>query len=140
GRGHSQAVGIAGGTAARAAVGAVGASATQAPGSAAAQGAPRKRTGLIVGVLAALALIGGAAAVVLSQKKPPVTPAPESPKPVAKVEAPAAPPKPVEPAKPTEFTQAINTTPAGAEVFVGPERLGLTPFNVKLPAGTQVVE
>ena len=25
-------------------------------------------------------------------------------------------------------------------MFVGPERLGLTPFNVKLPAGTQVVE
>jgi hypothetical protein len=78
--------------------------------------------------------------VVLSQKKPaPVTP------PAATVEAvkPAVkdePPKVVEPPKPTQFTQAINTNPAGAEVFRGPERLGLTPFNVVLPAGSTVVE
>ncbi|MGZ3429587.1 MAG: protein kinase domain-containing protein, partial [Polyangia bacterium] len=101
--------------------------------------APKKRTGLVVGGIVAVLLAGGGAAVVLSQKKPdppkPVVTAPvETAKPVV------APPKPVEPAKPTQFTMSINTQPAGAEVFNGPERLGVTPCNVILPASETVVE
>ena len=100
--------------------------------------APKKRTGLILGGIAAL-LLGGGAVVVMSQKKP------EPPKPVviAPVEAPKPPPvetKVVEPAKPTHYMMSINTQPPGAEVFNGPERLGVTPCNVALPASDKAVE
>jgi tRNA A-37 threonylcarbamoyl transferase component Bud32 len=100
---------------------------------------PKKRTGLVIGGLVALLVAGGAAAVVLSQKKPdppkPVVTAPvETPKPVAEA------PKPVEPAKPNHYMMSINTQPPGADVFNGPERLGVTPCNVDLPASDKAVE
>jgi serine/threonine-protein kinase len=107
------------------------------PGAAVAP--PKKRGGLVIGGLVALLVAGGAAVVVLSQKKPVELPKPapiETPKPIAKVEQ----PKPVVPPKPTQFTMAINTQPAGAEVFNGNERLGVTPCNVVLAASEKPVE
>ncbi|MDB4968741.1 MAG: hypothetical protein JWN44_4430 [Myxococcales bacterium] len=100
---------------------------------------PKRNRALLFAGAAALLLAGGGAAVVLTQKKPPVVTAPVATAPIEPAK-PVEPVKPVEPAKPTEFTQAINTNPAGAEVFRGPERLGLTPFNVVLPVGPTVVE
>jgi predicted Ser/Thr protein kinase len=126
----SQTFRVGGGTAAGAA-----ARRTAQPGE-----APKKKTGLVVGgVVAVLLLGGGAAAVVLTQKKPePIVSAPvETPKPV--VQPPVATPKPVEPARPSKYTIAINTQPSGAEVFNGPERLGVTPCKVELAASEQPV-
>ena len=125
------------GTAARGAVGAVG---SRPPGGASSTdvGAPKKRTGLVVGGVLALLLAGGGAALVLTQKKPePPRPAPTAPV----VAAPSRrPPRPVEPPKPTSYTMSINTQPAGAEVFNGAERLGTTPCNVVLPASESSVD
>ena len=67
--------------------------------------------------------------------KPVVTAPVVAPKPTV-VEA----PKPVEPAKPSQYTMSINTQPAGAEVFNGSERLGVTPCNVPLPASETPVD
>jgi eukaryotic-like serine/threonine-protein kinase len=99
---------------------------------------PKKRTGLIVGGILGLLLVGGAA-VVLTQKKP------EPPKPIVTVPVEAPKPVPVEtkvvePAKPTHYMMTINTQPPGADVFNGPERLGVTPCNVSLPASDKAVE
>jgi len=102
---------------------------------------PKKKgmSGLVIGGLVAVLVAGAAAAVVLTQKKPP--PPKPAPVVVAKpVDKPVEPPKPVEPAKPTQFTMSINTQPAGADVFNGAERLGVTPCNVVLPASETPVE
>ena len=107
--------------------------ATPSPGA-------KKQSGLLWGGLAALLLAGGGAAVVLTQKKPPppVVVAPvETAKPVS---AAPVPPKPVEPARPTSYTMSISTQPSGADVFNGPERLGVTPCNVVLRASPAPVE
>jgi serine/threonine-protein kinase len=103
---------------------------------------PKKKTGLVVGgILGALVLASGGAAVVMMQKKP------DPPKPIVQVEPPkpvVAPPpvekKPVEPPKPTKFTVSVTTQPAGADVFNGAERLGVTPCNIVLPASDKMVE
>jgi serine/threonine-protein kinase len=99
---------------------------------------PKKRTGLIIGGVLGLVIAGGGAAVVLSKK-------PEPPKPIVQLEPPkpvVAPveKKPVEPPRPTKYTMSINTQPAGAEVFSGAERMGVTPCNVVLPASDKAVE
>jgi serine/threonine-protein kinase len=100
--------------------------------------APKSRLPVIAAVALALVAVAGAAAVLLNKKKP------EAPPPVAAkvtppVEPPAAPPPPVE-AKPTQFTMAIDTVPAGAEVMNGAEVLGVTPFDLVLPVSTTPVE
>jgi serine/threonine-protein kinase len=103
----------------------------------------KKRTGLYAGVGLGLLLIGGAAAVLVTQKKPP----PPVEKPIVAVAPPPVvtppPPPPVvakEPPKPTSFTASISTNPTGAEIFSGSERLGVSPFNVVLPASDTPVE
>jgi hypothetical protein len=50
---------------------------------------------------------------------------------------PAAPP---EPAPVVQFTMAIDTVPAGAEVMNGAEVLGVTPFDLVLPSSATPVE
>jgi hypothetical protein len=75
-----------------------------------------------------------------AEPKPPVVAAVTPTPPVEAAKPPVEAPKPVEPARPTQFTMAISTQPAGADVFNGAERLGVTPCNVVLPAGTGAVE
>ena len=88
------------------------------------------------------ALAGGAAAVVLSQKKPveSAEAGGDGARRGAEADAWSRRPKPVEPAKPSRYTMSINTQPAGAEVFNGSERLGVTPCNVPLPASETPVD
>jgi serine/threonine-protein kinase len=101
----------------------------------------KKRTGLYAGVIAALLLIAGTAVVMVSGKKPQLPPPVVKPAvAVAPVVAPPPPPAAKEPARPTSFTASISTNPSGAEIFSGAERLGVTPFNVVLPASDTPVE
>jgi hypothetical protein len=90
----------------------------------------------VAAVALALIAVAAGAAVVLTKKKP----APAIPPPVAAqlpVHKPAPPPAPP---KVVEFTMAIDTVPAGAEVMNGAEVLGVTPFDLVLPSSATPVE
>jgi serine/threonine-protein kinase len=104
---------------------------------------PKKRTGLAAGAVAALLVAAGAGALVWSHQHKPPAPRPVVTAPV--VVAPPPPPHPVapaelSPAKPTQYTMSIATQPAGADVFNGAERLGVTPCKVVLAASQTAVE
>jgi serine/threonine-protein kinase len=124
-----------------------GATAQKMP-SASLTGAPiadepkKSKTGLIAGLLV-VGLLGGGAAVVALKKKAPEPP-PVAPPVVEKVEPKAVqPPKPVEPTKPAAPVASkiqLESTPSGAEVFSGAEKLGLTPTTLEYPPDTAPFE
>ncbi|HEY3355664.1 MAG TPA: serine/threonine-protein kinase [Polyangia bacterium] len=101
----------------------------------------RSRAGLWIGLVTAALVLGGGAAVYLLALRPAGV-APAAP---PKVEVAAPPgPGPVVGAAPADagpraVELTIRSRPPGAEVFRGPERLGLTPAKLSLPAGREEV-
>jgi len=107
----------------------------QTPLPPAAVAPPRKTsTALVVGVVGALALVGGGAVGFVMYNKQHVDPPPVAIKqlpPVQPVAPPVAPKQePVAPARPSSYTMTFISKPDGAEVFRGSERLGATPLKV----------
>jgi eukaryotic-like serine/threonine-protein kinase len=87
------------------------------------QNAPGKksRKGLIVGIIAMLAVGGGIAAAVIASSSPTIDPVVAPPTPVTMTPAPPptpTPAKPVEPAAPTQVTLKFAVTPANAVIEV----------------------
>ena len=95
----------------------------------------KSRVGLYVGAGAAVAVVAFGAALLLTRKSPPAQP----PVAVAPVPPPTAPaPKPPEAPRPAaagDIEIDLRTRPAGAEVFEGAERLGVTPLHLKRRRG-----
>jgi hypothetical protein len=98
------------------------------------RGARRPWLLLMAGASVALAF-----AYYLAGNRVPVTSAP--PAPVAKpVALPATPPPAPVPAPPAEYDVGLDSTPAGASVYVGDVLIGTTPATYRTAAGSDVVE
>ncbi|MEZ4247754.1 MAG: protein kinase [Polyangiales bacterium] len=93
-------------------------------------------TGVKIGIFVGAIAIGGAAAF-FALRKPPAAETP-----VAEVATPTQPAEPTGPSEPTNeeppaartFTLFVESTPTGAALFRGDERLGTTPTNVLMDA------
>jgi serine/threonine-protein kinase len=113
----------------------------------------RGATPFVVGAVAVALALGGFAAWRLTRPAEPAAESPAAPARVASepesvpavVELPPAPPAPPEaplappPALP-EVAVRLTSTPSGAVVRLGEERLGLTPLEVSIPEGVESVE
>jgi len=91
-----------------------------------------------ISVAAGTGLLGGSAF-----EQPSPAPAPAPPPAAAAAPAPVVPapaPPPPAPAKPTEVELTLESTPPGAEVRLGDEKLGTTPTTVKVPFGEAETE
>ena len=123
---------------------------TQPAFLAAAPGAPRPRSRLLVaGALAVAAAVGAAAAVAilprLAARRGASAPAAEAPAASASppavaamvpAPAPVQAPAPSVPVRPAEMLHVtLRSVPSGAQVFQARERIGSTPLQVLLPAG-----
>ncbi|MFO0692378.1 MAG: serine/threonine-protein kinase [Polyangiales bacterium] len=96
---------------------------------------PKSKTGMVVGVVAAVALLGGGAAFVMSKKEPPPAPAPvvaAAPQPAAAPQAAAPTPSAATPSATARVQLLLRSTPLGAEVFVGDRAYGQTPAEVEI--------
>jgi serine/threonine-protein kinase len=101
---------------------------------------PKSRMPMILGLVALLAIGGGAAVVVLNKKPPPPT---VTPNPVVQKVEPKPVEKPVEKPKPVEpviSKISLESTPSGADVFAGAEKLGVTPATLEYKPDTAPFE
>jgi serine/threonine-protein kinase len=103
--------------------------------------APKKSSkGLVFAALGVVLVASGVGAVVMMNQKPPPPPAPVVAAPPPR---PVEPPKPVEaprPAAPVLSKVQIESTPSEAEIFNGPEKLGVTPASLEFKPDTAAFE
>jgi len=102
----------------------------------------RSKTGLVVALVGVIAIASVAAVLALGKKPPPAPPPVAKPVVAPVVEAkPVAPPaKPVEPAAPAVSKIQVESTPSGADVFTGAEKLGVTPVTLEYKPDAPPVE
>jgi serine/threonine-protein kinase len=113
---------------------------------------PRKRTTVIAAAAAALLAAVGGGVIALQPAAGPAeqgdstTPGPEAPRPTSPATAVAtamhrpADVAPAAPAPPAEVAIVVKTTPPGAEVFSGTEKLGLAPGPFRLKRGDAILK
>jgi serine/threonine-protein kinase len=107
---------------------------------AAIQGPGRVRMMAIVGGVTLVLVVGGGLAITHRSAPAPkvVTPVAALPQPVAA--PPVVAPAPVQPAQPTEVAITVSSTPEGAEVWNGAERIGVAPVTLRLPRSDSPVK
>lgn len=112
---------------------------------------PKKKSGLLIGILAAVVVLGGGGAAAMyamssgghpatETPAPPVVPAPNTPDQVSTAQDVPAPP-PVPPAPPTIAMVTISSVPPAASVFINNALVGNTPATIPRPeTGERAVE